>query len=248
MSNTDQSADLDFDEASSSSVSTSSESSVGEEEKSSARKTDFQYLVSGIFRHIRSLYKISALLRRPVARDKYIRSVSKDEAVSFYAPWDQAHLEDKFRGANQSILRRLAMANTRRRQQLKFWEKHPAESSEAVKVTGPIISHKPQSLVGAKDTTRSTNLTVDKRPTLSLGVPSQSTKQSFSTVAKSELNDNETSSGRPQTVYEPSTKGRTSKLRVPDRPKIPFGQISFDCPYCLTKLNVRNVDHRAAWK
>ncbi len=74
------------DDDSISSVSTSSENSIEETKQRRPKKTEYQYIISHIFEQIRSLYKISALLRRPTLRDNYVRSISKDEAISAYVP------------------------------------------------------------------------------------------------------------------------------------------------------------------
>lgn len=82
------------DDDSLSSVSTSSETSIEESKQGRPKKTEYQYIISSIYEQIRSLYKISALLRRPTLRDNYVRSISKDEAISAYIPWDQAYVEN----------------------------------------------------------------------------------------------------------------------------------------------------------
>ena len=75
------------DEDSLSSISTASEQSSDDGSKSRPKKSETQHLVSNIFQQIRSLYKLSVLLRRPVVHEKYIRSVSKDVNASYFIPW-----------------------------------------------------------------------------------------------------------------------------------------------------------------
>ena len=93
-------------------------------------------------------------------------------------------MESKFRNASEVLVRRLALANTRRRQQLIFWEKHPQDAAEELSSEAALFQ--------------------SAKPTQSLSAPSRTTKQSFSTVALSAINDNETFSGRPKTLYQPS--------------------------------------------
>ena len=238
------------DDGSLSSVSTSSETSVEETKQRCPKKTEFQFIISSIFEQIRSLYKISALLRRPTLPNKYIRSVSKDEAISFYAPWDQAHVEAKFRNMDPTLARRLAMANTRRRQQLKYWEKHHQEETDELYVE-PKAQQAAFSggMAKSKSHVRAEAMReAGKLPTKSLEVRSKITKQSFSTVAQSAINDNQTFSGCPQTVYEPSLQEKGSCLRVPDPPKFEFGKTLFECPYCHASLEVGLMQNRHLWK
>lgn len=78
--------------------------------------------------------------------------------------------------------------------------------------------------------------------------PSQKTAQSFSTVAQSVLNDNETFSGRPKTIYAPSMAGPSRGARVPNPPDQVKGAVNFECPYCLTTLNWKSMQQRQLWK
>lgn len=142
------------------------------------------------------------------------------------------------------------MANTRRRQQLKYWENHhqketDAESvdPEAQQATLNAGKAESKSLVGPEAKREAAEL-----PTERLGVRSKVTKESFSTIAQSTINDNRTFSGRSQTVYEPTVQGKGSSLTVPDPPKVDFGRTSFQCPYCHASLEVGLMRDRHLWK
>ena len=224
----------DSDGDSLSSASTTSKSFPDGGSRSRSKKGEIHYSFSDIFVHIQSLYKISVSLRRPAVHDKYIRSVSKDANTSYFIPWDHSHVESKFRNASEVLVRRLALANTRRRQQLKYWEKHPQDAAEELLSEAALLN--------------SAIPPTESNPTQSLGIPSRATKQSFSTVAQSVINDHETFSGRPKTLYEPSLQGAGGYLRVPDRPAVPFGRTSFECPYCRTQLDVQTMRKRQLWK
>lgn len=196
------------------------------------------------------------LLRRPAVRDKYIRSVSKDESISCYMTWDQAHVENKFPGTSEVLVRRLGAANTRRRDQLKFWMKLRSQSSEEASVVplepkAPRITiPRPRSNAEPAENYDVPALEMTDIAAKSLGVPSKATKQSFSIVAQSILavNDTKTSAGRPRTVYKPSMQGSSRSLRIPDPPNVPFGRTTFDCPYCFMKLDVQAMHKRQLWK
>ena len=239
----------DSDEDSLSSSSSSSDiCSVGPSRYQPNQK-QIRYLVSNVYEQVRSLYKISALLRRPTIHEKYIRSVAKDDEVSYYMSWDQAHVENKFPQADGILVRRLALANTRRRQQLKYWEKHHDEP--ATVPVPQIVQHAPKAFLKSQPTS---SVNMEKRPATentrqsSLGLPSALTMESLTTVAQSELDDNATLSSRPRTIYEPSTVGGRRSLRVPEIPKVPFGSTSFDCPYCFARLDVQSMRKRQLWK
>ena len=224
--------DSDGDSLSSSSA--TSESLLDGGNRSRPKKGEIHYSLSDIFTHIQSLYKISVSLRRPAVHDKYIRSVSKDANTSCFVSWDQSHVESKFQNASEVLVRRLALANTRRREQLQYWEKHPQDAAEGVRSEAALL--------------KSAIPPTESKPTQSLGIPSGTSKQTFSTVALSAVNDNETFSGRPRTIYQESLQGASDHLRVPDIPKVLFGQTSFECPYCHTQLEVQTMRKRQLWK
>lgn len=238
----------DSDEDSLSSVSTASGPFPDDGSTSRSKNGEIHYLLSDIFVHIQSLYKISASLRRPAVNDKYIRSVSKDASASYFIPWDQAHVKNKFRNASEVLVRRLALGNTRRRQQLKYWEKHPPDAAEDLSPEAALFDTEQGPSATPQEKLAIGRLATKSIPTQSLGVPSRTTKQSFSTVAQSVINDNETFSGRPRTLYEPSLQGASRYLRVPDIPAVPFGQTSFECPYCRAQLDVHTMQKRELWK
>ena len=241
----------DSDEDSLSTISTASEPFPDDQSTSRSKKGEIHYLFSNIFVHIQSLYKISVSLRRPAVHDKYIRSVSKDVNASQFIRWDQAHVENKFRNASEVLVRRLALGNSRRREQLKYWEKHPQDATEGLFSEAALLDteiSEPTPSATSQEKLALGNSGTESNPTKSLGIPSSTIKQSFSTVAQSAINDNETFSGRPRTLYEPSLQGAGRYLRIPDIPVVPFGQPSFECPYCHAQLNVHTMQKRQLWK
>lgn len=214
--------------------------------------------MGSIFDDIRSLYKLSTLLRRPSVPNKYIRSVSKDQEISHFARWDQAHVEARYNVAGPELVRRLGLANTRRRQQLKHWEKHPDRSEldqpriklpqESPNIT---LGSNRKNLSGPWQQQQQQQRTVSDavvESSRSLGVPSQTTRNSFSTVDLSTLNDNGTSSAYSRTVYEPSVQIGLCSSRVPDLPKVPLGASSVRCPFCFATLELKAVQKRHLWK
>lgn len=208
----------DSDRDSLSSVSTASEETSDDVSKSRPRKTGIHYLVSHVFEQIRSLYKFSALLRRPSVHEKYIRSALKDSYSSCFVPWDQAHVRNKFPRASEVLVRRLGLANTRRRQQLKYWENHYESAAERMPLA-------PRSQPGTLGNEAITALSHD--------TPSRTTKEGFSTVAQSVVNDNGTFPESPQTIYTPSLQGKGHYLRVPTHQQYPSAQ-RYLCAHTVT--------------
>lgn len=227
------------------------------------------HLLAIIIDHIQSLFQVSTLLRRTTISDKYLRSTSKRttaETESPFHPWDLAHIIEKRRfWINQQkgdlpaekdkaediqhqmrnyLCQRLATANVKRREQLYFWQTHPAQPS-AIKLPNEQVGLKPAVLPDPVPTGQLLKKVV---PRSEISKPSHGTKHSFSTVAKSDLNDSATFSGRPRTEYVSSTKGGKYVLRVPPIPKILDESPTFKCPYCSTTLDVKSMLQRELWK
>ncbi|KAI0906062.1 hypothetical protein F4823DRAFT_627358 [Ustulina deusta] len=101
---------------------------------------------------------------------------------------------------------RLARANTRRREQLRYWKSHPYDAAQSVtsaNLAGNVS-------IMPKEDSRSQESTIKPLdPVILPGGPklkAASSKQSFSTVAFSDPHDTETSI-RPRTIYAPTVMG-----------------------------------------
>jgi hypothetical protein len=227
------------------------------------------HLLAIIVDHIQSLFQVSALLRRPTISDKYLRSVSKrtpSETESPFHPWDLAHIIEKRRfWINQQkwdlpaerdkaediphqmmnyLCTRLATANVKRREQLDFWQTCPAQPS-TTKLPNERIGPNPTAV---PDPISTGQLLKKVAPRSEISKPSHGTKQSFSTVAKSDLNDSATFSGRPRTEYASSSKGGKYVMRVPPVPMILDESPTFKCPYCSTTVDAKSMLQRELWK
>lgn len=209
--------------------------------------------------------------------NKYLRSLAKhrNERIDRDArgeqhnerdaiDWDIDHVAEKIRQWTRSAAKlevatsdpnnylciRLAAANMRRREQLKFWNDHPDRAS----------SFQPQPVLLVSTSSRSAdNPLVDPEsgpiadaavtePEHRASKATKSTQQSFSTVAQSDLYDAVTFSGRPRTEYVASIHGTKSILRVPDIPKVPPESPNFECPYCFASLETKAMSQRDVWK
>lgn len=234
--------------------SSESEPSSDEESDSDARVKSPRStrLIATIFENIASLYRVSVLLRRPTVREKYIRSIPKDEIVTSFELWENQHVLEKMvvwarnwpDAANTSnaptanphhpLVARLAAANCRRRAQLKFWQTHPDLQPTT---PFPVVNMPQKGFASRSQIAREEEQS------------SRRTHQSFSTVAVSALNDDATTIlGYSKTAYAQSTLGVKGALRVPDVPKAPEGSLVLQCPYCLAELDVATMQRRKTWK
>ncbi|KAJ5173651.1 Tetratricopeptide-like helical [Penicillium coprophilum] len=273
----------------------SASDSDGEGERQSHRMPKVRLLVQQTLEQIRSLYDMSALLRRPTIADKYIRSVNSRLNIATpsnagYLPmsiglsrFDEAHIVEKmlqWRGLTKSARRidfevegvapigqglkkyliddimwfcqRLAVANTRRREQFQYWADHPYDPRHDTTTNEAQLATR--SLAQSHTEESENNLEPESRaPTLepSIHVPREGpksalSKQSFSTAAVSDIYDTKTNV-RPRTVYAPTVAGQGRSNSVPDPPKIEIGT-TFSCPYCGTTLESSEMQNRQSWK
>jgi hypothetical protein len=133
-------SDENFDAPSLSSGSDFDDESIASGQLGSSR-SPLESLLDVIFGQVQGLYESSALFRRPTIPDKYIRSIVKDQtsALNTFGPWDRAHVAEKItqwhldngRKLEEPLMgdyylcTRLGAGNTRRREQLKYWNGHP---------------------------------------------------------------------------------------------------------------------------
>lgn len=260
----------DADQDSVSSVSDSDCSTDNEGEPQCRKIPKIRLFLNQIKEQIRSLYEISSLLRRPTVTDKFIHSKKADLEASTlpgldnidlsaaFQSFDSDHILEKMRrwrsfGASPKrdhlseegaalvgnvfsfqemedvgwFCRRLAKANTRRREQLGYWEDHPYNLKPTV-------------------TDDSLNETALKRSDPNEKPMSVLSKQSFSTVALSDVHDTRTNI-RPRTVYAPTVIGQDRAISVPWIPKTRDDEMTFPCPYCGMTLESRGMT-RQLWK
>lgn len=183
---------------------------------------------------------------------------------------------------SEILYHRLSRANTRRREQLKYWLHNPdkpevAVTDESLQTTKPVpIKTEVRFEAAGESKSQVATIKPPKAATTGLNKPDQSTtsKQSFSTVARSAVYDRKTQSGRPRTEYAKSTVGAKQSNRVPDLPKSSklkpacdclshhndlnstsdcphcHGNQSprFECPYCHLSLRTESMEDRQNWK
>jgi len=154
------------------------------------------------------------------------------------------------------ICKRLANANTRRREQLLYWETNADRTTIEALPAAHLFGNAPpapfspaQSIAPASESTQSETTTVKslerKMETASLSI---ATKETFSTVALSDVLVSRTDIDRPRTIYAQSTVGNKRSNRVPEIPILAKIQLEFRCPYCYKLLNSAEMTIRENWK
>ncbi|OQE34786.1 hypothetical protein PENCOP_c015G06953 [Penicillium coprophilum] len=286
---------LGSDHDSISSVSDDSDSDTNNEGKhQSYRMPKIRLLVQQTLEQIRSLYDMSALLRRPTVADKYIRSVNSRLNIATlnnpgYLPlsvglsrFDETHILEKvlqWRGLTKSArcidfegegvasigkglrkysvddimwyCKRLAAANTRRREQFQYWADNPYDSRQDTtnnfRLATPNLAQSTTEEFERNQEQESRAPSIEPSIHVLCGGPKSAvSKQSFSTAAVSDIYDTKTNV-RPRTIYAPSVVGQGRSNSVPDPPKIKIGT-TFSCPYCGTTLEASEMRNRQSWK
>ncbi|KAF2969664.1 hypothetical protein GQX73_g3944 [Xylaria multiplex] len=139
---------------------------------------------------------------------------------------------------------RLAKANTRRREQLQYWQTHPYDPNQVFTSTNLA-----EDIVVARQEDSQSQVSTIKPPNSHAsheGSKSVISKQSFSTVALSDVHDTGTNV-RPRTIYAPTAVGRDRTISIPGPPRTKDGETSFPCPYCGMKLESKDMT-RQLWK
>ncbi|KAF2877446.1 hypothetical protein BDV95DRAFT_147432 [Massariosphaeria phaeospora] len=146
---------------------------------------------------------------------------------------------------------RLARANTKRRDQLLHWSRHP----EKLHKTTPALDRVADSMAIVIPSSRSEGLPArphvradPKLDTESQGHKSAWTKKTFSTVVVSDHLGPQTTIGPARTIYAESTVGNKRSNRVPDVPREAKTAPTFECPHCHTTLSSETMNNRVEWK
>ncbi|KAL8676089.1 MAG: hypothetical protein Q9186_007357 [Xanthomendoza sp. 1 TL-2023] len=196
--------------------------------------------VNGI---IDRLYQLSFKIRNPVTRLGFSKAqnyqeIDKDtglDLIPVIADFDRQHVEHVFlqlqkRNSTEDVrkhylVKRLAKANTRRRQQFKYWRARRVKiqaSSEPAKDSNFLI--------------RSSNvLGTEQQQLLETPMPGQPAPSMPSTATRLDpaiVNLDDTTSIISTSTYAKLTKGPAHDLEIPQLPKKLRGKKEFECPYC----------------
>ncbi|KAK6863640.1 hypothetical protein PG995_000168 [Apiospora arundinis] len=156
--------------------------------------------------------------------------------------------EERSEELRDKLCRRLAIANSKRRKQLRYWQSHPYQTTQQG-TPDDVQQNSLAKRVNVMSITKETASDHDapnseKMPT---------TVHSFSTAPRSAIMITERSQHRndvARTTYQPSVVGNHMRttIRVPDIPKITGGPEAIKCPYCQVSLNSEILSSRESWK
>ena len=195
---------------------------------------------------IDKLYRLSFWVRSPAMRiglSRALRYTEKDpdtgvDLISVYAALDRSHLVDLFRSYGHDadnlegnyLVQRLAKANTRRRQQFRYWRKRKAKfltHSQPADEEAPRESHtdaRPRQTI-------SLNLDMLNPPHPELSMPSTATK-----LGPVNMNwDDDTSMTSTNTfVMMADDSKNADQVPIPSPPAVGPELKEFECPFCFT--------------
>jgi hypothetical protein len=258
-------ADSDLD--SESSESTDSGSEFQDEKNHNRQRTPkVCMLVQLMQAQIRSLYDVSFLLRRPMVKDKYIRShadrenrtiVDETSLHYHFRPFDMDYVWERIgQWHRQTNSERHNAASSDQHISTTsiendFWflerlatannrrrEQIQYWKTHTAEYTHPSSSNLPQS-------SQRDQKDVEAEPSRAKQTPASII--SLSTVPRSYIHDLN-AGDRLLTVYEPTIVGKTQSNRVPDIPELAKTSGTFPCPYCGMKLISKEMQSRGLWK
>jgi hypothetical protein len=223
------------------------------------RVIQLRKIISTIFEGIRSLYRISVLLRRPRNSSKYLKS-SNTTIPSHNAlkvTLDYAHVLEKIRQWRHLTMRTKVGGDeehvvTEEEIQRRKEDEHQ-EIADMVflcqRLTWANLFRRKQfnHWTDCPDVSESQERASDTIANPLKGQNSSVIHASLSTVAKSALGDNN-DVGHLLTVYAKSVTGRSNTARVPDVPKRSKTDPSFECPFCHIILDSKSMQKREIWK
>ena len=235
-------------------------SSSSDEEDILPDTTPLDYALMEITNIITCLQEFSATLRQPALRDRLAKCRKID--MSHYEFWDKQHVSNKFPNAPRFLTERLGLANTKRRQLLKYHQLHHSKIARFMHADADFDDG--ALVYGAKSRAGSVfnrdDATVFAAPEC---VPPSATILSGTSVtmfkplrSADELllghqapeDDTLSCSAQTQTSYAPSAgSNMTQTVSNLLPPPCPGGEGAyFVCPYCFDMIRLKNQDE--AWK
>ncbi len=221
----------------------SDSSSSGDEARSTS---EIQELYLAIVAAVTSLLKASALIRRPVPRDRYAKS---NNLSPFDHSYDIQHAGHKFPKTNKQtpwLIERLGKANTKRRQYFRYQELHHEKLSKELKSNqtaeyeeNPAPNTKTVQFGKTKPAT--VDLSQTSTPTTTMNT------EATEYTGKDELNLNEEFDAD-QSVTSFATSvvdDNDNDLTIPKPPDDASDGAPFECPYCFT---IQTMKKSSAWR
>ncbi|KAF8249120.1 hypothetical protein K440DRAFT_599255, partial [Wilcoxina mikolae CBS 423.85] len=192
---------------------------------------EFEQCLLDIANIVTCLYNLSIAIANPAPRDRLEKCASID--VSHFQQHDIEHVSYKFPEAEEYLIERLGKANTKRRQLLRYYERHREK-----------IAGQPRSGLDSESLAGTTCQTVT---TVSTYVPVEGIMATGPNIGLDDDPDPDFDS-RSVTSYASSIgNSDPDRLRVPPPPneESAFEGIPFECPYCMSLVKVEN---QQSWK
>lgn len=214
----------------------------------------------GITKIIANLYKLSTMIRKGnVSHDRLLKSSKID--VSYYEPYDLQHAKNRFPLASAELTDRMGKFISRRRQYLKYREKHHEKLSVLFPASGSTEDYprkheeilKMDVMALSRDPTvqhSTAQGTGGRNPTSVIQSTNASTLIPSKLPEPVDLDVDAYSEADTQTSHATSVTGE-EKLRVPPPPESSRDGRDFECPYCYTICRLNGNEEwqrRREWK
>ena len=240
-------------------------------EGSQERETDYALLLRDVSDIIDRLYKISTRIRTSSTRLRstrllHYRQIDPETEVDLidqFRDIDLCHVRELFRfyqrdeaeATSEVLQRRLAAANTRRRQQFGHWKWHHEKMAQATLRRQKLVAGDAGSVGYRPERAKSI---VDEGPMQStenlnhatssgkkgMTVPSITTATN---LTASRIRAEDTVSNISVSTYYGSEQASDEVQEFPDPPASFRGQKYFECPYCFTLCSGAHAE-KSAWK
>lgn len=164
-------------------------------------------------------------------------------------------LED-FSHTQAALVQRLAKANTRRREQLRYWVKYPDRANDLTEEILIKVNASASGLTRNEPDVGSAVLKSNAMALQSIDLKdgpyrmseSIKTRDTFSTRIESDVYGRLTATRIPHVQYEKSIMGNKRTNQVPRIPRIATESTSFECPCCHGRISVSRMRRREDWK
>ncbi len=186
---------------------------IGEDEP----KTEIQELQESLATIINCLFQMSMLVRKPAQHDVHLGSNSAD--VAAFEPFDYNHVRDKYPRADDTLVKRLSNAITRRRNYLRYRERHAIKLRQGIE----------NAEVHEGETVKESIASI-----LSDTVATEFHNQNI------EFDDTASDTGISQTSYAPTLLSG-GNITIPPPPKSSVGGVPFECPFCFYLITVHET-------
>jgi hypothetical protein len=239
----------------SSSSSTSSlendEPTLFEPRKETTPASELEDTLYDITHVITCLYEFSITIRNPAPRDRLEKCSSID--VSHFEPFDIQHVSHKFPSAEMYLVERLGKANTRRRQLLRYHEKHHHKIAHqpvnnAIPTSLPALlgdkkkNYQEDVAQGVENATAEALVQLKGPGTVTTARKTQTTVSTYVPREQDTQLDACSDTDHSETSYASSANpaGGRHLIQVPPPPDQDnaFDRKPFECPYCYAIISV----------